>query len=156
MTTLSSTVIETRQSATAGSRATLLAVVGAVLSALLTAIGTFWDITGNDESTGSSHDVRDYLVTLAAITVATIIVYALVVRRAAVGRPGRRSVILGVVAILSLAAFWAGLPIVLAGAAAAAAFAERDKLGGFGGGSKTGLTLAGLTTIAAVALAISG
>ena len=125
------------------------------LAALLTALGTFWDITGND-SEPEKHPVGEYLVILGIIVVVAVVCYGLVVRRAVNGDPGRRGAILGGLSVLSLVVFWAGAPVVIASAAVATALVERDKLGSFGAWAKTGLGLAALSTIAAVVLAIAG
>ena len=137
------------------SRTPLVAVFGIALAALLTALGTFWDITGND-SEPEKHPVGEYLVILGIVAVVAVVCYGLVVRHAVNGNPGRRSAILGGLSVVSLIAFWAGAPVVIASAAVATALAERDKLGGFSAWAKTGLGLAALTTIAAIVLAIAG
>jgi predicted membrane protein len=138
---------------TAPSRTPLLAALGIAAASVLTAVGTFWDVNNND---AENSQASDWFICLGIIAVAAAVVYGLVVRGADAGNPGRRSVILGVVAFLSNAVFWAGLPMVLASAAVACAFIDRDKRGSFGGTSKAGLVLALLTAIPAVNLAIFG
>lgn len=139
---------------TAPSRTPLLAALGLAASALLAAVGTFWDITDNDEV--DDNTFADYWPVLVIAAVAAAIVYGLVVRTAAAGNAGRRSAILGVVGFLSNVVFWSGLPMVLASAALACALLDKDKAGSFGTGSKVGLAFAALTTAGAVALAITG
>ena len=147
----------TTSSATAStpSRTPLMAVLGVALSAVFTAIGTFWDLTNNDPSV-DDHAGRAYLVTVGIIVVLAALVYGLVVRGAMSGRPGRRSAILGLVAAASIPVFWVGAPVVFASAAIATALAERDKLGSLGNASKAGIGLAALTTMGALVLAITG
>ena len=138
---------------TTPSRTPLLAALGIAAAGVLTAVGTFWDVNNNDS--GNS-DASGWFISLGIIAVAAAIVYGLVVRTAESGNPGRRSVILGVVALLSNAVFWAGLPMVLASAAAACAFIDKDKRGSFGPASKAGLVLAMVTAVPAVTFAIWG
>jgi hypothetical protein len=139
---------------TAPSRTPLLAALGIAASAVLTAVGTFWDITGNEPS--DNHSASDYWPVLAIIAVTAAIVFGLVVRGAERGNPGRRSAVLGVVGVLSVAVFWAGLPMVLAAGSFACALADKDRRGSFGGGSKAGLALSALVTAGAVSAAIAG
>jgi predicted membrane protein len=138
---------------TAPSRTPLLAALGIAAASALTAVGTFWDVNNNDAESGQA---SEWLVCLGIIAVTAAIAYGLVVRGADAGDPGRRSVILGVVAFLSNVVFWAGLPMVLASAAVACAFVEKDARGSFRKASKAGLALAVLTAIPAVTLALFG
>jgi hypothetical protein len=138
---------------TAPSRTPLMAALGIAASGALTAVGTFWDL--NNPDSGPTH-VSDWLITLGIIAVAAAVVYGLVVRTAAAGNPGRRAAVLGVIAFLSLAVFWAGLPVVIASGAAACAFVEQDRKGSLGTGSKVALALAAITTAGAVTLAVFG
>jgi hypothetical protein len=140
--------------ATEVSRTPLLAVAGLAVSAVLTAIGTFWDITGNDHSKGSH--VGPYLAAVGIAVVATAVVFGLVVRGAEHGNPGRRSLMLGAVAVVTCVVFWTGLPPVVAFGAIATALAARDVVGRFSANSKAGLVLATLALAGAVAGAIAG
>ena len=136
------------------SRTPLIAAISVVASLIATAVGTFWDLTNNEKS--NNHSFGEYLFTVGTTAICAAIVFGLVVRTAANGNPSRRAAVLGVVSVLSIAVFWAGFPIVLAAGVLACALADRDKTGGFGAGSKTGLVLAALSTAAAVMLAIVG
>ena len=138
---------------TAPSRTPLLAALGIAAASVLTAVGTFWDVNNND--TGDTQ-VSEWLVCIGIIAVAAAVVYGLVVRTAATGNPGRRALILSVVGFLSNVVFWAGLPMVIASAAVACAFIEKDKLGSMSTPSKVSLVVVALTTVAAVQLAIFG
>ncbi len=144
----------TNDPTTAPSRTPLLAALGFAASAVLTAMGTFWDLTDNES--GNRHSFSDYwpLLVIAAVTAA--LVYGLVVRGAETGNPSRRAVILSIVGVLSIAVFWAGLTTVLASAAVACALIDKDRNGSFSTGSKAALALAALTTAGAVLLAITG
>jgi predicted membrane protein len=143
----------TNELTTAPSRTPLLAALGIAAAGVLTAVGTFWDVNNNDQGNSST---SEWFITVGIIAVAAAIVYGLVVRTAESGNPGRRSAILGIVAFLSNVVFWAGLPMVLASAAAACAFIDKDKRGSFGGASKSGLVLAVVTAVPAVTLAVFG
>lgn len=59
---MTSTTLSTPQH-TSPSRNGLLAAFGVVDAAVLTAIGTFWDLTGNDSAV-ASHSGRNYAVSL--------------------------------------------------------------------------------------------
>lgn len=136
------------------SRVPLLATLGYAASAVAMAVGTFWDLTDNEDDKGNQFG--PYLVCLGLAAVALAVVFGFVVRGAEHGRPGRRSAILGVVGVLSIVVFWAGLPLVLAAGAIATALADRDVTGRFGAGSRAGLGLAAVTIALAVLLAITG
>jgi hypothetical protein len=138
---------------TAPSRTPLLAAFGIAASAVLTAIGTFWDVNGNDRG---DHNASDWYVCLGIIAVAAALVYGLVVRTAATGNPGRRALILGIVAVPSVVVFWSGIPMVLVSAAVACALLEKDKVGSYGTGSKVAFVLSALATAGAVTLAFTG
>ena len=138
----------------APSRTPLLAALGYGASAVLTAVGTFWDITDNES--GEGHSAGEYLVVLGTAAVMLAIVFGLVVRTAERGNPGRRSAVLGVVGFLSNAVFWAGFPAVIAAGSLACALTQKDRDHAFSGASKAGLALSGLSLAAAVWLAIAG
>lgn len=139
---------------TAPSRTPLLAVLGLASSALLTAVGTWSDLTSNDSGTDKDK-LGEWLITFGIAAVAALIAFGLVVRTAG-DHASRRAVITAVVAFLSLAVFWAGIPMVLAAAAVACALVQRDRVGSFDAASKAALGACGVTTVAAVVLAITG
>jgi len=142
---------------TAPSRTPLLLALGIGGSALLTAVGTFLDLTGNDtHGKSGGEQLSEWLVVLSVSAVVAALLFALVVRRAATGDAGRRSLVLGVLALLSVAVFWSGLPSVLAAAAVGCALVERDRRGSFGGSATSGLVLSALAVMAAVYSAIDG
>ena len=136
-------------------RTPFFAVIGAVLSAAFSALSIFWDITGNDPEP-EEQPLGQFLVVVAVIVVTTVILYVFVVRTAGRGNPGRRSLILGILAAASVILFWLGIPVVIAAAATATAFIQRDRLGRFGGMATVGLALAAISTLATAALAIAG
>jgi cytochrome bd-type quinol oxidase subunit 2 len=139
---------------TAPSRTPLIAAIGYAVTAVLTAMGTFWDLTNNESD--SHHDASEYFIVLGIAAVGAALVFGLVVRTAATGNPGRRALILSVVGFLSVAVFWAGLPAVIAAGALACALTQKDKDGSFSVASKTALALSAITVALAVMLAIVG
>lgn len=154
MTSTTSTSSADPTSATDSARTPLLAALAVAVACLLAAVGTFTDPTGN--SPEADHTVGDYLVVVGIVLVAAAVVFGLVVRTADRGNAARRAVVLGVLAVLSLAVFWAGLPPVLAIGAIACALAARDSDGRFSGGATAGLALGGLALVGAVVLAVFG
>ena len=63
---------------TASSRP-VLAAAGTGLALALTAVGTFWDVTGNDDG---QHGAGGYLVTAGIVAVGTALVFGVVGRTA--------------------------------------------------------------------------
>ena len=139
---------------TTASRTPLLATIGIGTSAVLTAIGTF--LGPNDTGDATRDDPSTWLICVGIAVVTALVVFGLVVRTAPSGNAPRRALVLGVVAVLSVAVFWAGLPAVVAAGAVACALLDRDRLGSFDAMSKAGLVLAGLATAAAAVLAFVG
>ena len=138
----------------APSRTPLLAVLGIAASAVLMAVGTFWDLTGNESGEGG--ELGAYAVSVGLSLVCAAIVFGLVVRTAERGNPGWRAGILGVVSFLSNAVFWAGFPAVIAAGALACALVQKDRSGRFSAGSLVGLGFSALSVAGAVWLAIAG
>src|SRR3954463_8689203 len=103
----------------------LFAVLGTGIALVLTAVGTFWDVTGNEPGAEDHSLVGEYLTVIAIIAVTTAVLYAFVVRSAPTGNAGRRSLVLAVLGVLSIVVFWAGLPTVFALAAGACALSAR-------------------------------
>ncbi|MEO6203764.1 MAG: hypothetical protein ABIO67_00030 [Mycobacteriales bacterium] len=149
---MTSTAATTRTTS-AASRTPALAALGLGLSAVLTCIGTFWS---RNDPKDNAHGMGDWLVAVGVAAVATALVFGLVVRTASEGNPGRRALVSSVFGVLSVAVFWAGLPLVLAAAALACALAEKDTKGSFGSASKVAVGLAVLTAGSAAALAFLG
>ena len=137
----------------AQSRTPLMAALGIGASLIVTAVGTFSDLTGNDSRAESW---QEYGVVAAVVVVTAAVVFGLVVRTAAQGNTGRRALALGVVSFLSIAVFWAGLPLVLAAGAIACALTDRDARGGMSGLAKAGVALAAITAAIAAFLAVAG
>jgi uncharacterized membrane protein YgcG len=99
---------------------TALAAVAA--AALLSALGTFGVL-----AEGDTHATREYLVVLAIIGVAALAVFGWAVPRAlASPAVGWTAVVLGGLALVSVAAFWSGLPPVLAAGALILGWAQHE------------------------------
>jgi hypothetical protein len=140
---------------TVPSRTSLIAVLGLVTAAVFSAVGVFWDATGNDDKSDSYHD-GEYLDTVASEAAVLALVFGLVVRTAAGGRPGRRSVVLGVLGVAGLLVFWSGAPCILATGAVATALIERDQHGRWTKAATAAVAMAGVAGLAAAVLAFLG
>jgi hypothetical protein len=139
----------TQPVATTTSRWPLAAALGAGTALVLTAIGTFKDST-------SSQAWGEYAVTGAIVLVVTALVFWFVVRTATPGSAGRRSLILGILALVSLVLFWLGLPAVLAAASLACATLRREETGRWGAAAATGAVASALAVVLAVGAAFIG
>lgn len=151
---MTTTALAPTAAPTSSNRNALLALFGAVDAAVLTAVGTFTDLTGNEP--GADHQASDWFVCLGVIAVATAVVFGLVVRTAAAGNPGRRGVVLGVLSVLTVVVAWSGLPMVLAAGALACAFLRKERHGAFGPAGIAILVDVVLATVGAIAFAIAG
>ncbi len=141
------------QTTTAGR--SLFAALGIGVSIVLTALGTFWDVTGNDDHE-QSDSLMQYLPVVAVILVVAALVFGLAVRTEPDKAPGTRAIVLAVVGVLSLVVFWAGLPAVLAAGSAACALAARGPDGSVTALGKTSLAISAVTLVLAVAAAFYG
>ncbi len=143
--------------ADAPSRTPLLVALGVGASSLLTAMGTFLDLTGNEPAgQATSEQLREWLVITGIAAVTAAIVFGFVVRTAARGNAARRSLVLSVLAAPSIAVFWTGIPSVLAAAAIGCALVDRDSRGAFSGAAKAGLVLGAIAVAGAIVTAIAG
>ena len=136
---------------TTGRRSLLPYAVGAfLLAAALTAVGTFLDLTDND-SGGEQSELGPWLGVLAVLAVITFVVYRYWYERAAAAPTAPNSALAGgILAAVTVLAFWTGLPSVFAVGAIV--------LGRKGGGPKAvaGMVLAVLALAVAVWAAIVG
>jgi hypothetical protein len=139
---------------TTPSRTPLLAALGYAASAVLTAMGTFWDLTNNEAS--NDHDAGEYFIVLGIAAVGLALVFGTVVRTASSGNPGRRALVLSIVGFVSGAVFWTGLPTVFVAGVLACALIQKDQDRSFSGASKAALALSTLTVAFAIAMAIAG
>jgi hypothetical protein len=102
-----------------------LVAVGA--AALLSAVGTFGLVGEGAES----HATREYLVVLGIIGVAALAVFGWAVPRA-LNAPavGWTAIVLSVLGLFTVAAFWSGLPPVLAAGGVVLGWAQRQSTRG--------------------------
>jgi hypothetical protein len=132
----------------------LFAVAGAGLSVALTGYGTFKE----DNLPG---DLPVWLFgNLSIIAVATVLVFAVFVRRALRQHDpapiARISLVLGLLAVATIVVFFSGLPCVLAAAAVCTALAARERAGGWTAVPRVAVALSTVAVILAVFLAITG
>ncbi|HWH28124.1 MAG TPA: hypothetical protein VNU26_04030 [Mycobacteriales bacterium] len=137
----------------APSRTPLLAALALGTAIVLNAVGTFWDVTGNSDK---DHGWSDFLFVVGVSVVATAVVFGLVVRTAADGDPGRRALVLGVLAALSFVVFWLGISAPVAIGAIGCALVARDVTGRLGGTAAAGAALGALALAAVTVLAVVG
>ena len=99
-----------------------VALGSVALAAVLAAWGTF---------SGNGHDWQEYAIVCAIIAVGTLAVFGWAVPRWA-GSPaaGRTALVLSCLGVLSVAAFWSGLPPLLAAGGAVLGWAARERLSG--------------------------
>jgi hypothetical protein len=109
-----------------------IALASTLVAAALAAWGTFGHENGAAHAVEEGgHGVGEYLVVLAIIGVGALVVFGWAVPRWA-GSPaaGRTALVLSSLGVLSLAAFWSGLPPVLAAGGAVLGWAARDRTAG--------------------------
>ena len=129
----------------ATSRRPQFAAASLVVSAILTAIGSF---SGDD-----SHAWRQWLIVLAISAVVTAIVFWAIVPR--IDDLARGALILAILGAVAIILFWLGIPVILAGAAALLAFEARGR--GMGAtAASAALVIAAVTTVGAIVLAFVG
>jgi len=126
----------------------MYAAIGVGISLVLTALGTFWDFNGNDPGDKSDQGMVEYLITVGMIVVAAAVVFGLVTRASS----PTKALVLGILSVLSLVVFWAGLPAVLAAGSLSSAFGS-DRLTG---ASKTGIGLSAVAVALAAVAAFIG
>ena len=105
---------ELEQTGRSDQRLAAFVLAGTLIAAALAAWGTFGE---------EDFSVWDYVIVLAITLVAAGIVYAV----ARNWPSGRTAVVLGVLAVLTIAVFWSGLPAVLASAAIALGLGARER-----------------------------
>ena len=136
-------------------RAARVGGVMTILAAALVVYGTYGDSQASDSQKSGMPSV------LVGVVVVALIVFGLLapagIRAAEAGRSTgtRWAVGLGIASVVSLVAFWSGLPLLLGGAAALIAKVGREQTGGSTGYSWAwGLGL--LAPIAAIVVTILG
>jgi hypothetical protein len=133
-----------------------LAAIGMGAAAVLTAVGTFWDLTGNEDGSATMSDFYLWLTfNLGVIVVAAAIVFGLVVRTATAANAGRRALTLAVIGLVTVPVAWTGLPAVLATGAIGCVMADRHS-GRPSRLSQSAVAIAVLAFAGAVVFAIAG
>jgi len=122
-----------------------LALLGLVLSVSYLMIA---DIRWSGQS---AEPVREGLIVLAFLVVATAVVHGLVVRRGGT----RAGLVLAILGLLSLSMFWIGLPAVLATGAIALALNGRDAAGDWSSLTRTTVGLGVVVLLLALVAAFS-
>ena len=130
----------------------LFAALGVGVAIVLTALGTFWDLTGNEPD--STQGWEEFLPVIGVILVAAAIVFGLAVRPGP--QAGTRAIVLAVLSVLSLVVFWSGLPAVLAAGSVANAVAARGSDGALTSLAKASIGISAVALALAVAAAIAG
>jgi hypothetical protein len=116
-------------------------IAAAALTAVVLAVANFVGTDAGDNGGGA-----EYAATLGLSLVIAIALFGWVIPRSE--RPGRAGLVVGVLAALSIAAFWSGLPYVLG--PAAVAFGLLGRARGETGTGTVAVALGSLATLAAV------
>jgi hypothetical protein len=140
-----------------------IAVTAAVAALALMLIGTYvqtpYKAKGPGEWGLSTQDLNQIPLLVGFAIVGAAVVFGVVVARGlrtAPQRTARRSLIVASVGVVSIVAFWTGLPVILATGAATLALDARRRLGRLPGTAIAALVLAALITVSAVWLAFTG
>jgi len=141
------------------------APVAAAASIVLLLAGLYldtpWKGSGRHEwaFTTDRYGLTGLLISLGLVAAGLTVVFGVLVTRG-LRRPAqaeiRRSLALAVGGLVSLAAFWTGLPIILASGAAVLALDARARLGRTPATTWTALALAAMTVLVAVYFAFTG
>jgi hypothetical protein len=147
---MSATTTTHRPATASSQRWTIAAVSGIAVATVLTALGTFKD--------PDDHAWRQMIVTegIVLVTAAIAFWFALRARRGEDRALIRTTVVLGVLALLSVVVFWAGTPAVLGAAATALALEARDRRGALGRGPATAVALSAIAVVLAGVAAVIG
>ena len=138
------------------------AVAAGTVALVLMLIGTYLDTPYKAKGSGewglSTQDLNQIPLLVGFAIVGAAVVFGVVVARGLRTAPqqtARRSLIVAGVGVVSIVAFWTGLPVILAAGAATLAVDAR-RLGRLPGTAIAALVLAALITVTAVWLAFTG
>jgi hypothetical protein len=120
-------------------------LVAAALTAVALAVANF---VGTEA--GENGGPAEYVVTLGFSLAIAIALFGWVIPRSE--RPGRAGLVVGILAALSIAAFWSGLPYVLGPAAVALGLLGRGR--GETGTGSVAVVLGSLATLGAIAAVV--
>jgi hypothetical protein len=124
---------------------TALGIAAAALTAVVLAVANF---VGTEASENGG--AVEYAVTLGFSLLVAVALFGWVIPRSE--RPGRAGLVVAVLAALSVAAFWSGLPYVLGPAAVALGLLGRAR--GETGTAIVAVVLGSLATLAAIAAVV--
>lgn len=126
-----------------------VAIGAIVMATALAAIGT-WGATGGD-----THGTREFLIVCAIIAVAAAVVFGWIVPRGLQREAaGAAALTLSILGLVSIAAFWSGLPPILAAGGALLGWTGRNAERGRGL-CRAALVIGVLTLVADVAVYIA-
>ena len=159
--TSSQTTVRTRRGVPAPDGWT---VAGAAVALGCTLVGSFVDTPwkagapgwGVDASGGGGWGGLALLVVFVAVGALLVGLATSRARGVAPERAARRALVLGVLAVVTIAVFWTGLPPVLAGGAIGLALGSRRRLGRLPATGAVALGLAVLVVVGAGYLAFTG
>jgi hypothetical protein len=138
---------------------------GAAVALGCTLVGTYVETPWENSGTGAwgvefgSNGGWTALAVLVAFLVVGAFVVGLATARARAVPPertARRALVLAGLGVLTIAVFWTGLPAILAGGSAGLALDARRRLGRLPAPAAVALTVAALTVVGAVYLAVTG
>jgi hypothetical protein len=121
-------------------------LAAAALTALTLAVANFVSTEG-----GENGGVGPYAVTLGISLAVAVALFGFVIPR--LDRPGRAGLAVGILAALSIAAFWSGLPYVLGPAAVVLGLLGRAR--SERGVGAAAIALGALATLAAIAAVVA-
>jgi hypothetical protein len=140
-----------------------VAVAAALAAQALMLIGTYLDTPYKTKGSGawglSTQDLIQVPLLVGFAAAGAAVVFGVVVARGIRTVPqhtARRSLIVASVGVVSIAAFWTGLPVILAAGATTLALDAHRRLGRLPGTAIAALVLAAVITLAAVWLAFTG
>ena len=148
--------------ATTGPAAIAAPVVGYVTFVLAMFSGEYWGINLDTDRAGQEYtaaeaftgSLGEYGIGLVGLAIA--IVVATRGLRGAPERLSRSSLVLGILAVIAVSAFWSGWPLVFGATAVALSYESYRRLGSLGAAGWTGLVAGAAAFIAATAFCVTG
>jgi hypothetical protein len=125
---------------------TMTGLAAAALTAVALAAANFISTESSENGGGI-----EYAVTLGGSLVLALVLFGWVIPR--IDRPARAGLVVGLIAVLSLAAFWSGLPYVLGPAAVVLGLLGRGRAEDRAQAT-TAVVLGALATVAALAAVV--
>jgi hypothetical protein len=125
-------------------------MVSGLVAAALTAVALAAANFLNTETNGNGGGI-EYAVTFGGSIAVALLLFGWLIPRT--GRPGRAGLVTALIGVLSLAAFWSGLPYVLGPAAVVLGLLGRARAGERGQGT-VAVVLGALVTVAGIAAVV--